>query len=141
MSQRLDPGMIPGLAIESPALRSIFQNDEKIHRSVETTADGRVVIQTSSDQTTVTALQQHTSEVTDFVKNGMAMHRAVMNGGGMMGRGMHGGTSGSVPNGKTADPRTGNSLSSREFRRTEALGSIWLGVRDDFRTWFVQNAA
>ena len=42
------------------------------------------------------ALQQHASEVTDFVKDGMAaMHRAMMkNGGGMM----HGGMMGRMPN-------------------------------------------
>lgn len=24
--------------------------------------------------------------------------------------------------------------------KTQSVGEIWLGVRDDFRTWFVQNA-
>jgi hypothetical protein len=52
----------------------------------------------------VAALQQHASEVTDFVKDGMAaMHRTMMkNGGGMM----HGGMMGSMPKDKTTpNPR------------------------------------
>ena len=50
------------------------------------------------------ALQQHASEVTDFVNEGMAaMHRAMMkNGGGMMHRGMMG----NMPKDKTTpNPR------------------------------------
>ena len=99
MRQRVDAGNDPGLPIESQALRTIFQNYDKIHTTVETTATGVVVIQTSIDQTTVAALQQHASEVTDFVKDGMAaMHTAMMKNGGMMQGGMHGGMMGSMPN-------------------------------------------
>jgi hypothetical protein len=104
MGQRVETGSDPGLPIESQALRSIFQNYEKIETKVETTEKGMVVVQTSTDPETVAALQQHASEVTDFVKDGMAaMHTAMMrNGGGMMGRGMRGGMMGNVPNDGTA---------------------------------------
>ena len=63
-----------------------------------------VVIQTSTDQDTVAALQQHASEVTDFVNEGMtALHQAMMrNSGGMMHRSMMG----SMPQDKTTpNPR------------------------------------
>ena len=104
MGQRVETGNDPGLPIESQALRSIYRNYEKIHTTFEPTATGIVVVQTSTDQETVAALQQHASEVTDFVNDGMAaMHRAMMkNGGGMM----HGGMMGSMPKDKTTpNPR------------------------------------
>jgi hypothetical protein len=79
MGQRVETGNDPGLPIESQALRAIYRNYEKIHTTFEPTATGMVVIQTSTDQETVAALQQHASEVTDFVKDGTAaMHRAMM---------------------------------------------------------------
>jgi hypothetical protein len=92
MGQRVETGKDPGLPIESQALRSIYRNHDKIHTTLELTATGIIVIQTSTDQGTVAALQQHASEVTDFVNEGMAaMHRAMMrNGGGMMHCGMMG---------------------------------------------------
>lgn len=82
----------PGLPIESSALRTIYRNGDKIRTVVDTTARGLVVVQTSNDPVTVAALQQHASEVTDLVRDGMArMHQAMMkNGGGMMHRGMSG---------------------------------------------------
>ena len=99
MGQRVETGNDPGLPIESQALRSIYQNYDKIHTTFEPTARGIVVIQTSTDHDTVVALQQHASEVTEFVKDGTAaMHRAMMkNGGGMM----HGGMMESMPKDKT----------------------------------------
>jgi hypothetical protein len=75
----------PGLRMESPALRTLYQNGDKIRTIIDTTARRVVVVQTSRDSVTVAALQQHASEVTDLVRDGMAaMHRAMMkNGGGM----------------------------------------------------------
>ena len=104
MGQRVDTGNDPGLPIESPALHSIFKNYDKIQTKVETTDKGVVIVQTSTDPETVAALQQHASEVTDFVKDGMiAMRTAMMkNMGGMMFRGMHGGMMGGGPNGAAA---------------------------------------
>ena len=99
---RVESGHDPGLPIESEALRSIYRNYQKIQTSFELTATGIVVVQTSSDPESVAALQQHASEVTEFVKDGMAaMHAAMMKNGGMM-RGMHGGLMETAPQGKTA---------------------------------------
>ena len=51
------------------------------------------------------ALQQHASEVTDFVNDGMAaMRAAMMKNGGMMQPGMHDGMMGNAPQGKTPQP-------------------------------------
>ncbi len=99
MGQRVETGKDLGLPIESQALRSIYRNHDKIHTTLEPMATGIVVIQTSTDQDTVAALQQHASEVTDFVNEGMAaMHRAMMrNGGGKM----HHGMMGNMPKDKT----------------------------------------
>ena len=104
MRQRVDRGDDPGLPIESEALHSIFQNYEKIHTTVETTSTGIVVTQTSRDQATVAALQQHASEVPDFVKDGMAaMHRAMMKKmSGTMPHPMHGAMMGGPPRAATA---------------------------------------
>ncbi|MEX0853299.1 MAG: hypothetical protein WD036_08475 [Bauldia sp.] len=104
MLQRVDANDDPGLPIESPALRSIFENYDKIETKVESTENGIVVVQTSTDPETVAVLQQHASEVTDFVKEGMVALRTAMmkNMGGMMPGGMHGGMMGGGPNGPTA---------------------------------------
>lgn len=91
MGQRVSAGNDPGLPIESPALHAIFRNKDKIKTTVETTDKGIIVVQTSSDQETVAVLQQHASEVSDLVRDGMqAMRTAMMRNGGMMhGAGMH----------------------------------------------------
>jgi hypothetical protein len=81
MGQRVKSGNDSGLPIESQALRSIYRNYDKIDTTFAPTATGIVVIQTSTDQDTVAALQQHASEVTDFVKDGMAaMHAGLGHG-------------------------------------------------------------
>ena len=91
MGKRVEEGRDPGLPIESPALRSIFRDKDKIKTAYETTEKGIIVVQTSADASTVKALQDHAAEVTDLAQRGMvAAHEAMMkNGGGMMGRGMH----------------------------------------------------
>jgi hypothetical protein len=72
-------GVDPGLPMESDALREIFKYHEEIRTTVEPTAAGIVVTQTSSNPAAVAALQQHAAEVTLFVKDGMAaMHAAMM---------------------------------------------------------------
>ncbi len=89
MDQHVSAGNDPGLPMESPALHSIFRNADKVHTSIQTTANGVIVVQTSTDPETVAALQKHASEVSDLVKGGMAaMHAA------MMQNGMHGGVMG-----------------------------------------------
>jgi hypothetical protein len=92
MGQRVGASDDPGLPIESPALHSIFRNKDKIHTVMEPTANGVSVVQTSDDPSTVAALQEHASQVSDFVQNGMAaLHTAMMKkaGGMMMGSVMH----------------------------------------------------
>jgi hypothetical protein len=92
MGKRVEEGHDPGLPIESPALHAIFRNKDNIKTAYETTEKGIVVVQTSTDAGTVKALQDHAAEVTDLAHRGMvAAHEAMMkNGGGMMGRRMHG---------------------------------------------------
>jgi hypothetical protein len=98
MDQHVSAGNDPGLPMESPALHSIFQNADKVRTSLQMTAKGVVVVQTSTDPETVAALQKHASEVSDLVKGGMAaMHAA------MMQNGMHGGMMGNPPKGDTPD--------------------------------------
>lgn len=92
MGKRVEEGRDPNLPIETPALHAIFQNKDKIKTAYEATEKGIIVVQTSTDATTVKALQDHAAEVTDLAQRGMvAVHEAMMkNGGGMMGRGMMG---------------------------------------------------
>ena len=92
MGDRVKAGDDPGLPIESPALHAIFRDKDKIKTSYETTAKGIVVVQTSTDAETVTALQKHAGEVTDLAQGGMAaLHSAMMrNNAGTMGRIMPG---------------------------------------------------
>ena len=79
MMKRVDAGDDPGLPIESDALHAIFRDKDKVHTSVETTAKGAVVVQTSDDPKTVAALQEHAAQVTDFAEEGMAaLHTAMM---------------------------------------------------------------
>ena len=92
MGKRVEEGRDPGLPIESPALHSIFRDKDKIKSKYEVTEKGIIVVQTSTDANVVKALQDHAAEVTDLARRGMAAaHEAMMrNGGGFMGRGMHG---------------------------------------------------
>jgi hypothetical protein len=107
-NKQVESGKDPGLPMESAALHAIFEHYDTIRTTVETTATGVIVTQTSSDPKAVAALQQHASEVTIFVKDGMAaVHAAMMkNGSGMMPHGMHGGMMGKMPHGGSSpDPR------------------------------------
>ena len=79
----------PGLPIESPALRTIYRNGDKISTVIDSTDRGIIIRQTSRDSVTAAALQQHAVEVSELTRDGMdAMHRAMMkNNEGMMGPG------------------------------------------------------
>ena len=90
MMKRVGAGDDPGLPIESDALHSIFRDKDKIRTSVETTASGAVVVQTSDDPKVVAELQEHAAQVTDFAQEGMAaIHTAMMRKfGGRMPGGM-----------------------------------------------------
>jgi hypothetical protein len=91
----------PGLPIESPALRTILRNGDKVRTTVETTANGATVTQTSSDNDIVLALQEHAAEVSDLVQRGMiAIHESMMKNAGM-----HGGRMRGAPNGSTPKPQ------------------------------------
>ena len=92
MMRRVEAGDDPGLPIESDALHSIFRDKDKVRTTVETSANGAVVVQTSDDPKTVAALQEHAAQVTDFAEEGMAaLHAAMMkNFGGAMRSGMTG---------------------------------------------------
>ena len=86
MVQRLSDGKEFNLF--SKTIPVLFENKDKIKTSVETTAKGSVVTQTSSDAKVVTALQEHATEVDELVRDGMvAMMRnmranmAMMQGG------------------------------------------------------------
>ena len=85
MTARVIAGDDPGLPLESPALRTLFRNKDKIRTYADKTAKGIVLIQISRDPETVAALQQHASEVSDLVRRGMpALHDAMMRNDGMM---------------------------------------------------------
>jgi hypothetical protein len=94
MDQRLKNGKVFNVA--SRTLPTIFANNEKIHTEIQQTGKGVIVTQTSSDATTVAALQAHAVEVSDLAREGMvALQRSMMANGGPMGSGapmMHGGT-------------------------------------------------
>lgn len=86
MNQRVSAQSDPGLPIESPALRAILRNGDKVRTIVETTVKGAIVTQTSPDPDTVRALQEHAAEVSDLVRRGMiAIHEAMTKNAGMHG--------------------------------------------------------
>jgi hypothetical protein len=82
MAEALADAKDPALPIASAALRTIMQNGALIQTRTDTTSRGVIVIQTSTDSATVTALQQHAVEVSELVKGGMeALRKAMMRGG------------------------------------------------------------
>jgi hypothetical protein len=86
MIERVREGRDPKLPIQSPTLETIFRNRDKIRTTIEATPTGIVVVQTSGDPETVSALQTHAAEVGDLVKRGMiAAHEGMMKRGGMPG--------------------------------------------------------
>ena len=77
MVQRLGDGKEFNLF--SKTIPVLFENRDKISTTVEMTANGSVVTQTSSDAKVVTALQVHATEVDELVRDGMAtMMRGMM---------------------------------------------------------------
>jgi len=85
MVQRLGDGKEFNLF--SKTIPVLFENRDKISTTVEITANGAVVTQTSSDAQVVTALQVHATEVDELVRDGMAaMMRGMMarTGGGVL---------------------------------------------------------
>lgn len=84
MVQRLSDGKEFNLF--SKTIPVLFENRDKIRTTVETTATGSIVTQTSDDAKVVAALQEHATEVDELVREGMAaMMRGMMaarSGGG-----------------------------------------------------------
>jgi hypothetical protein len=79
MGKRVKEGRDPDLPIQSPTLKIIFKNQDKITTTYESTPKGIVVVQTSDDAETVAALQKHAAEVTDLANRGMvAAHETMM---------------------------------------------------------------
>lgn len=79
MGKRVKEGRDPDLPIQSPTLKIIFKNRDKITTTYESTPKGIVVVQTSDDAETVAALQKHAAEVTDLANRGMvAAHETMM---------------------------------------------------------------
>ncbi|HEY5963545.1 MAG TPA: hypothetical protein VIU42_05965 [Xanthobacteraceae bacterium] len=79
MGKRVQEGRDPDLPIQSPTLKFIFKNRDKITTTYESTPKGIVVVQTSDDAETVAALQKHAAEVTDLANRGMvAAHETMM---------------------------------------------------------------
>ena len=79
MGKRVKEGRDPDLPIQSPTLKIIFKNRDKITTTYESTPKGIVVVQTSDDAKTVAALQKHAAEVTDLANRGMvAAHETMM---------------------------------------------------------------
>lgn len=86
MAGRLKDGRVFNVA--SHTLPTIFANNAKIHTQIVQTPKGVIVTQTSTDPTTVAALQAHAGEVSDLARGGMvALMRQVMANGGPMGHG------------------------------------------------------
>jgi hypothetical protein len=69
MVQRLSDGKEFNLF--SKTIPVLFENRDKIKTTVETTAKGSIVTQTSTDTKVVTALQQHATEVDELARDGM----------------------------------------------------------------------
>lgn len=80
----------PPPPMQTPAMRTILANRDRINTVAEPTANGVQVTQTSSDPAVAAALQAHAAEVTDLVRGGMeALHAAMAArgaGGPPMGR-------------------------------------------------------
>jgi hypothetical protein len=77
MVQRLSDGKEFNLF--SKTIPVLFENRDKIRTTVEATANGSIVTQTSDDAKVVAALQEHATEVDELVRDGMAaMMRGMM---------------------------------------------------------------
>jgi len=81
MSARLKDGRMFNVA--SPSVPQLFAGASSIQTTVEQTATGVIVTQTSTDPATVKALQTHAAEVNDLARGGMqALMRQIMANGG-----------------------------------------------------------
>ena len=83
MYRLLATGVDPGLPHSTEALHTLLRKYDKIVTSMDTTAKGIIVVQTSTDPAVVALLRQHAAEVTEMVRGGMAaLHQGMMPGAG-----------------------------------------------------------
>ncbi|MEP0942788.1 MAG: hypothetical protein ABJH63_01530 [Rhizobiaceae bacterium] len=79
MINRVEEGRDPKIFIQSPTLDIIFERADKIKTDIDSTDEGVVVVQTSTDPEVVKALHTHADEVTEMVERGMqAVHEKMM---------------------------------------------------------------
>jgi len=78
MGQRIEEGRDPGLPIESPELRFLFEARARITSQYEVTERGILVVQTSEDPAVVAALQKHAADVSDLAERGRVAAREAM---------------------------------------------------------------
>lgn len=79
MVTRLEEGRNPKVIIQSPTLDLLFDKYDEIETTIEMTALGIEVIQTSANGEVVALLQQHAAEVSDLSERGMqAVHERMM---------------------------------------------------------------
>lgn len=78
MGQRVEEGRDPGLPIESPELRFLFEARARIVSRYEPTERGIIVVQTSDDPAVVAALQKHAADVSDLAERGRVAAREAM---------------------------------------------------------------
>jgi hypothetical protein len=129
MVQRVRDGSDAGLPMASPALQTIFRNRDSIRTTVESTANGVTVVQTSSDASTVAALQQHAAEVTELARDGMAaMRSAMMRNHGMMPHGMHADTMPTADHVDHADHADHAGHADSAFAALQVRGEQAMGV-------------
>jgi hypothetical protein len=78
MGQRIEEGRDPGLPIESPELRFLFEARARIVSQYAVTERGIMVTQTSEDSAVVAALQKHAADVSDLAERGRVAAREAM---------------------------------------------------------------
>ncbi len=79
MIGRVENGDNPHIPIQSLMLTPIFEDGESITTEINPTEKGVEVIQTSTNQVVVDALQKHAAEVSDLAERGMqAVHEQMM---------------------------------------------------------------
>jgi len=75
MINRVEEGRDPQVFIQSKTLDILFEKRDLIETEIDVTDEGIIVIQTSTDEHVVEALQTHAGDVTDMADRGMqAVH-------------------------------------------------------------------
>ena len=78
MVDRVSRSDDPKIFIQSPTLDILFANGAEMQSQIDVTAEGIVVVRTSTDPEVVAALHKHAAEVSDMADRGMqAVHEAM----------------------------------------------------------------